>query len=262
VLELPQKADDADALEHWTREVRKFKEHLEHRFRTRVTDEKLRDAIQLMNRERGLRRQLADLMTTDNPRLSGRQLLELKSIISGIEADLQQYEAAICLYGDNARTAPLSHPMGEGGRRPGENSPKRSRIEPLNLVGTRCCASGRAAARPYQVHGEALHHPSDPMGYDFGTVSETFPIPTGMADGSRRSKRSGDLRGREERATHPKGVPDHRRASSYGTPPGCGMFYDALTGSRIPPWRDSTSGYPLPPLRGEATETDRLGPVS
>src|SRR5450759_2624255 len=101
VLELPQKAGDADALEYWTREVRKFKEHLEQRFQTRITDEKLRDAARLMNRERGLRRQLADLMTRDQPPLTGRQLSEFKSIISGIEADLQQYERAIQLFGDN-----------------------------------------------------------------------------------------------------------------------------------------------------------------
>ena len=101
VLELPQKTGDADALEHWTREVRKFKEHLEQRFQTRITDEKLRDAARLMNRERGLRRQLADLMIRDQPPLTGRQLIEFKSIISGIEADLQQYERAIQLFGDN-----------------------------------------------------------------------------------------------------------------------------------------------------------------
>ena len=33
------------------------------------------------------------------PPLTGRQLLEFKSIISGIEADLQQYERALELYG-------------------------------------------------------------------------------------------------------------------------------------------------------------------
>ena len=97
VLELPQKADDADALERWTQEVRKFKEHLEQRFKIPITDEKLRAAIRLMNRERGLRRQLADLMTCAEPPLTGRQLIEFKSIISGIEADLQQYEKAFRL---------------------------------------------------------------------------------------------------------------------------------------------------------------------
>jgi benzoyl-CoA reductase/2-hydroxyglutaryl-CoA dehydratase subunit BcrC/BadD/HgdB len=106
VLELPQKADDADALEHWTREVRKFKEHLEQRFQTHITDEKLRDAARLMNRERGLRRQLADLMTRDQPPLTGRQLIEFKSIISGIEADLQQYERALEIFGGADQKTP------------------------------------------------------------------------------------------------------------------------------------------------------------
>jgi benzoyl-CoA reductase/2-hydroxyglutaryl-CoA dehydratase subunit BcrC/BadD/HgdB len=95
VLELPQKTDDADAFEHWTQEVCKFKEHLEQRFQTRITDEKLRDAARLMNRERRLRRQLAALMTRDHPPLTGRQLIGFKSIISGIKADLQQYERAL-----------------------------------------------------------------------------------------------------------------------------------------------------------------------
>jgi benzoyl-CoA reductase/2-hydroxyglutaryl-CoA dehydratase subunit BcrC/BadD/HgdB len=98
VLELPQKADDTDAFEHWTQEMRKFKEHLEQRFHTRVTDDRLREAIRLMNRERGLRRDLADLMALDPPPLTGRQLLDFKSIISGIEEDLRQYEKALTQY--------------------------------------------------------------------------------------------------------------------------------------------------------------------
>ena len=106
VLELPQKADEADALEHWTQEVRKFKEHLEQRYHTRITDEALRDAARLMNRERGLRRQLAGLMTRDPPPLTGRQLIEFKSIISGIEADLEQYERAIRWFGGNIDSPP------------------------------------------------------------------------------------------------------------------------------------------------------------
>jgi benzoyl-CoA reductase/2-hydroxyglutaryl-CoA dehydratase subunit BcrC/BadD/HgdB len=99
VLELPQKADDADALEQWTREVRKFKEHLEQRFQTEITDEKLRGAARLMNRERSLRRQLAALMMRDPPPLTGRQLIEFKSIVPGIEADLQQYQRALEVFG-------------------------------------------------------------------------------------------------------------------------------------------------------------------
>jgi benzoyl-CoA reductase/2-hydroxyglutaryl-CoA dehydratase subunit BcrC/BadD/HgdB len=103
VLELPQKAEDADALERWTREVRKFKAHLEERFQVRITDENLREAIRLMNRERGLRRQLANLMVHEPPPLTGRQLIEFKSIISGIEADLQQYEKALRLLGNDSQ---------------------------------------------------------------------------------------------------------------------------------------------------------------
>ena len=100
VLELPQKADDAGSLEQWTREVRKFKDHLEQRFQTRITDEKLRDAARLMNRERGLRRQLATLLARDPPPLTGRQLIDFKSIISGAEADLHEYERAVQWFGD------------------------------------------------------------------------------------------------------------------------------------------------------------------
>lgn len=102
VLELPQKADDSDALERWLSEVRKFKAHLEERFQVSITDEKLRAAIRLMNRERGLRRQLAELMAHDPPPLTGCQLIEFKSIISGIEADLQQYEKALQLLSNHS----------------------------------------------------------------------------------------------------------------------------------------------------------------
>jgi benzoyl-CoA reductase/2-hydroxyglutaryl-CoA dehydratase subunit BcrC/BadD/HgdB len=108
VLQLPHKAGDADALECWTHEVRKFKEHLERQFHTRVSDENLRDAIRLMNRERGLRRQLANLMVRDPPPLTGRQLITFKSIISGIEADLRQYERALEIFGGNQRPPPAS----------------------------------------------------------------------------------------------------------------------------------------------------------
>ncbi len=94
ILELPQKSDNPDSLAHWTDEVRKLKSHLEQCFDCTISDVKLRSAISLMNRERRLRRQLAELMASDEPPLTGRQLLDFKSIISGIEADLIQYERA------------------------------------------------------------------------------------------------------------------------------------------------------------------------
>jgi benzoyl-CoA reductase/2-hydroxyglutaryl-CoA dehydratase subunit BcrC/BadD/HgdB len=98
VVELPQKAEDPDAFEHWVLEVRKLQQHLADRFAVNITDAALVQAIELMNRERGLRRQLADLMVSEPPPLTGRQLLDFKSLISGIEADLQQYERALQAY--------------------------------------------------------------------------------------------------------------------------------------------------------------------
>ncbi len=98
VLELPQKPDDADAMTHWIVELRKFKTRLEKQFAVKITDEKIWRAVKIMNRERMLRRELAEFMKSDNPPLTGRQLLELKSSISGISADFEQYAEAIKIF--------------------------------------------------------------------------------------------------------------------------------------------------------------------
>ena len=95
VLELPQKPDEADALEHWFRELERLKVELERRFRVKITEAKLRKAIAAMNRERALRRALAELMKADAPPLTGRELIELKSSIACIPEDLAAYEAAL-----------------------------------------------------------------------------------------------------------------------------------------------------------------------
>ena len=98
VLELPQKADDPHAMEHWLRELQKFQSFLEQRFQTRITREALRQAMGTMNRERALRRELAALMKADSPTLTGRQLLDFKSSISGLCEDFRQYERALAGY--------------------------------------------------------------------------------------------------------------------------------------------------------------------
>jgi len=95
ILELPQKPADSDAMTHWVRELHKLKDELEERFGVELTDDKIRQAIRTMNRERRLRRQLAALMRSPSPPLTGRQLLDFKSSISGIHADFGQYEKAI-----------------------------------------------------------------------------------------------------------------------------------------------------------------------
>jgi len=95
VLELPQKTDDPDAFVHWVAELNKLKTRLESLFNTTITRDKLRDAIKTMNRERGLRRDLANVMMSEAPPMTGRQLLNYKSIISGIDEDLDEYEKAL-----------------------------------------------------------------------------------------------------------------------------------------------------------------------
>jgi benzoyl-CoA reductase/2-hydroxyglutaryl-CoA dehydratase subunit BcrC/BadD/HgdB len=104
VLDLPQTAEAPEVEGAWIRELRDFQRFLEERFGTEITDDRLRGAIRLMNRERGLRRQLADCMIQDPPPITGRQLLDMKSIISGMESDLEQYEEALRGLADGERT--------------------------------------------------------------------------------------------------------------------------------------------------------------
>ncbi len=91
ILELPQKPDDTDAFNHWKLELQKLRAELEKRFNVTITDDGIREAIRIMNRERKLRRELACVMQSDTPPLTGRQLLQLKSSISCIAADLDKY---------------------------------------------------------------------------------------------------------------------------------------------------------------------------
>ncbi|UCE41194.1 MAG: 2-hydroxyacyl-CoA dehydratase [Candidatus Aminicenantes bacterium] len=95
VLELPQKPDDPDAFQHWIKEIAKLKSELETRFTVTITQESLRDAIRKMNRERELRRKLAELMKDEAPPLTGRELLDMKSLISCIPEDLDLFEKAL-----------------------------------------------------------------------------------------------------------------------------------------------------------------------
>jgi len=108
VLELPQREKDSDALEHWTGELRKFRAELGNRFGVEITDDGIREAICVMNRERSLRRDLAALMKADSPPLTGRQLLDLKSSISGIPADFEQYEKALEIFRNGSADPKLS----------------------------------------------------------------------------------------------------------------------------------------------------------
>jgi benzoyl-CoA reductase/2-hydroxyglutaryl-CoA dehydratase subunit BcrC/BadD/HgdB len=91
VMELPQKADDPDARAHWVRELHKLREALGRLFGTEVSDARIREATRLTNRERRLRRALAELLRVPRPPLSGRELLDLKSLIACLPDDLAAY---------------------------------------------------------------------------------------------------------------------------------------------------------------------------
>jgi len=75
VMNLPQTAEGEDALEIWKNEMIKFKEFLEEEFQVEITDEKLRDAIKLMNRERDVMKRLHKLNAHKPAPLSGMDML-------------------------------------------------------------------------------------------------------------------------------------------------------------------------------------------
>jgi len=92
VFELPQKPDDESGFRHWLSELAGLRRRLEDLTGVTITDERLREAIRLMNRERALRRKIARLAGRG---LTGREVLGAKSVISGIPEDLEAYEAVL-----------------------------------------------------------------------------------------------------------------------------------------------------------------------
>ena len=91
VLELPHGSDNDNALEYWVEELRQFRAFLSKKFSTDVSDEKIREAMRLLNRERAMRRDLAALIQPCKPPLRGRQVLDCKSIIWGMDACTREY---------------------------------------------------------------------------------------------------------------------------------------------------------------------------
>ena len=111
VIELPQKPDEPEALGRWLAELRKLKRALEERFGTAIGDGALRAAIRSMNRERALRRNLASILKQDRPALTGRELLEMKSLISCMDGDLAQYAAAHARFAAEKPADGWPHPV-------------------------------------------------------------------------------------------------------------------------------------------------------
>ena len=92
ILELTQKPDETEAFNHWLSEIKILKSKLEALTGNKITDEKLTNAIKMMNRERKLRRTIASLSAKG---LKGSEILEAKSLIACIPEDIEAYENII-----------------------------------------------------------------------------------------------------------------------------------------------------------------------
>ncbi|HZH92810.1 MAG TPA: double-cubane-cluster-containing anaerobic reductase [Tissierellaceae bacterium] len=86
IMNLPQTANDEDSLEFWEKEMVKFKNFLENQFSLEITDEKLSDAIKLMNRERKALRELHSLNSHKPAPLSGMDMM-LAQWLKGFNVD-------------------------------------------------------------------------------------------------------------------------------------------------------------------------------
>ena len=86
IMNLPQTANDEDSLESWKKEMVKFKNFLEEKLEVEITDEKLRDAIKLMNRERNAMKNLHKLNAHKPAPLSGMDMM-LAQWLKGFNVD-------------------------------------------------------------------------------------------------------------------------------------------------------------------------------
>lgn len=86
IMNLPQTAKGEDSLNMWKNEMLKFKSFLEEKFNVEITDEKLRDAIKLMNRERTAMKRLHKLNAHKPAPLTGMDMM-LAQWLKGFNVD-------------------------------------------------------------------------------------------------------------------------------------------------------------------------------
>ncbi len=86
IMNLPQTSEGEDSLESWHKEMVKFKAYLEETFGVEITEEKLRDAIKLMNRERDAMKRLHKLNAHKPAPLSGMDMM-LAQWLKGFNVD-------------------------------------------------------------------------------------------------------------------------------------------------------------------------------
>ena len=78
LLQLPQNQDEETALPYWYEQIRKLKERLEEDFKVEITDERLSEAIRVMNRERMALKELMDGAKQKPSPVSGMEMLTIK----------------------------------------------------------------------------------------------------------------------------------------------------------------------------------------
>ena len=86
IMNLPQTAKGEESLVFWKNEMDRFKDFLEEKFNVEITEEKLRDAIKLMNRERKVMRRLHQLNAHKPAPMTGMDML-LAQWLKGFNVD-------------------------------------------------------------------------------------------------------------------------------------------------------------------------------
>jgi benzoyl-CoA reductase/2-hydroxyglutaryl-CoA dehydratase subunit BcrC/BadD/HgdB len=86
IMNLPQTAQGEEALELWKNEMNRFKSFLEQQFSVEITDEKLKAAIKLMNRERSAMKRLHKLNAHKPAPMTGMDMM-LSQWLKGFNVD-------------------------------------------------------------------------------------------------------------------------------------------------------------------------------
>lgn len=86
IMNLPQTAQGEDAIELWKNEMIRFKSYLEKQFNVEITDEKLKAAIKLMNRERSAMKKLHKLNAHKPAPMTGTDMM-LAQWLKGFNVD-------------------------------------------------------------------------------------------------------------------------------------------------------------------------------
>ena len=153
ILHLPQGVGGDDALEFWTRELRRFISYLEDRFQVSITDEALRQAARVRNEERAARLELMQLQALTPPPAFG---YDIYKTLEGLGFCFDRQEAIDKV---RALTAQLREDY-DAGKRP-VSGPWRKR------AAWRCALKTAAASRPctrWWIRRRRTSSPPSPSG--------------------------------------------------------------------------------------------------